>query len=564
MSRATPSSLKEFYTSREPVYTPTNRIQTGPSTFPPQYPVTGTVYYATDLQLLYVYTGIAWLPIEGGSRVPNTGTVSSVAPSDPFPGQIWVHPSGLVNVRDTSGNWIPTSASSVINSSTPPVNPFQGQVWISGTDPSQVIQMSDASGQWHVIGQTPVAIGDVTGLSERLSNLDSSGAYIGDLTVDRVTGLTEKLSNIDASGNYTGLIDPSQVQFQYLDQVSGNYTGSIQADQIVDQPLFFVLTDETTPVSVQNSVFSFRAFKTMTMTQVPRIYLTSSGSSPTNVRIKVNSMLMLTQDLSIDAGETSSVTSSVSPSLALPAIFENDLVTVDVTGTGSGALGLKMCMFVGLDAEEVAAEISARAARVYEVDTGTFGYMTIPWQMYTTTFSISCWFKPKNFATTQVFISNFDPLNDHWFISMTTDGHIYHGFGDGAFSPNNLFVANTWYFLTCTFNNAANCRRNTYVNAGVQWSNTGGTVRGSAATAYTYSHVFSLMGNDQLNAYVQNFCIWNSELTQGEVTSLYNAGQTADYLVSQDTSKMVGYYKFNTALGLGKDSSPAARHMTVV
>ena len=348
MSRSPAVPLKDFYVSRETTYTPTNRIQTGPSTFPPRTPVQGSVYYGEDTEKLYVYTGMSWLAVEGGDKSPVTGIRSSVPPLNPFPGQIWIHSDTReMKVYDSSGVWVSVLENSVVQGTVPPIAPFQGQIWIDSSN--QEIKLYDDVGTWNIIRKQVIQINDIQDLSSRLSYIDASGYYTGPLEVSQVVGLEERLSKLDASGNYMGTVTANQVQGNVLSKIdaSGNYTGSVSSSRVTGQVLWLNITSETSDVSVANNVYSFRAFQDLTFDPLPRAYLTTPGTGLTTMRLLVNDTPVFQTNLSIDSGETSSVTAATPASfIPSPVTYkENDLVTVDIVTAGTGARGLKACVF---------------------------------------------------------------------------------------------------------------------------------------------------------------------------------------------------------------------------
>ena len=111
--------------------------------------------------------------------------------------------------------------------------------------------------------------------------------------------------------------------------------------------LIFAVTDDTSNVTVGASRTSFRAPSAMTLTAIPRASLNvASTSGLVTCDIKLNGTTILgSNKLSIDATEKTSTTAATPTTLVTTAISDDAEITVDITGAGTGAKGLKITLY---------------------------------------------------------------------------------------------------------------------------------------------------------------------------------------------------------------------------
>jgi len=114
-----------------------------------------------------------------------------------------------------------------------------------------------------------------------------------------------------------------------------------------DTYMTFAISDESTTPTVGSAKITFRAPYAITLTQIPRLSLTASGSSGlTTVDIKLAGTTILgSAKLSIDATEKTSVTAATPTTLAVTSIPDDGEITVDLNAIGTGATGLKVTLY---------------------------------------------------------------------------------------------------------------------------------------------------------------------------------------------------------------------------
>lgn len=113
-----------------------------------------------------------------------------------------------------------------------------------------------------------------------------------------------------------------------------------------DTYMTFALSDETTTPTVGTGKITFRAPFPITLTQIPRMSLSTAGSNLSSVDIKLAGTTVLgANKLSVDASEKTSVTAATPTTLAITAIPDDGEITVDITSVGVGALGFKVTIY---------------------------------------------------------------------------------------------------------------------------------------------------------------------------------------------------------------------------
>ncbi len=119
------------------------------------------------------------------------------------------------------------------------------------------------------------------------------------------------------------------------DQGFQGATGSTHYD------ISFAISDEVTQIISGTAVITLFAPRSFTLTDV-KASLSTTGSSTTEIDVKVNSGSILSTNITIESGDKRSVDSSVQPVIGTSSISEDDEITVDIITAGTGAAGAKI------------------------------------------------------------------------------------------------------------------------------------------------------------------------------------------------------------------------------
>lgn len=123
---------------------------------------------------------------------------------------------------------------------------------------------------------------------------------------------------------------------------SGNLT--------LEEVIIVALSDETTALTTGTAKATFRMpYACKLTTTLPRASVnTASSSGIVTVDINKNGTSILTNKLTIDANEKTSVTAATAVTLvSTPTTFaSNDEITMDIDVAGTGAKGLKVALYV--------------------------------------------------------------------------------------------------------------------------------------------------------------------------------------------------------------------------
>ena len=108
----------------------------------------------------------------------------------------------------------------------------------------------------------------------------------------------------------------------------------------------FAASDEESDLTVGFDKLTFRMPFGFNLRSVSASVKTAPTGSVLTVDINRNGVTILSTLITIDAGEKTSVTALVPPVISVPALAEDDEITVDVTTIGStiAGAGLKVSM----------------------------------------------------------------------------------------------------------------------------------------------------------------------------------------------------------------------------
>jgi hypothetical protein len=177
---------------------------------------------------------------------------------------------------------------------------------------------------------------------------------------------------------------------------------------------------------------------------------------------------------------------------------------------------------------------------------GTTSYVSIPNTSnqlnFTGNFSISTWVMPLvTSAAYNIYFSNYKPGGTHgsgyiFYLDRTQNGLTFDLYSQSLISKYQYSwtpLVNTWYHLTVT--RKASTGIKLYIN-GVEVSGT--YTLGNATINPTYQlgqiyNIGSYSNGSGLGNYRQDaVSVWNKELTQSEITELYNSGNGAQYITN--------------------------------
>ena len=118
------------------------------------------------------------------------------------------------------------------------------------------------------------------------------------------------------------------------------------------QPWTIALSAGTGDLEAGTAVITTRAPYALALTQLPRISVTTAPvGSVLTVDINAGATspaTILSTKLTIDAGEKTSVTASTPAVLSSTTMADNDIITFDIDGVGSGTagVGLQVTLYV--------------------------------------------------------------------------------------------------------------------------------------------------------------------------------------------------------------------------
>jgi hypothetical protein len=116
----------------------------------------------------------------------------------------------------------------------------------------------------------------------------------------------------------------------------------ILAQQAIGGSMMVAVSDESTAISSGTNKLRFRAPQAMRLRDIRASLNVASSSGVVTIDVNVNGATILSTKLTIDQGETTSVTAAVAAVLSSVEIEEDDLIAVDLDTAGSGASGLKL------------------------------------------------------------------------------------------------------------------------------------------------------------------------------------------------------------------------------
>lgn len=111
-----------------------------------------------------------------------------------------------------------------------------------------------------------------------------------------------------------------------------------------DIPIIAAVSDEITAITVGTAKITFRMPFAMTLNGVRASLTTVSSSGLVTVDINKNGVTILSTKLTIDANEKTSQTAATAAVISSSALADDDEITIDIDGAGTGAIGLKVTL----------------------------------------------------------------------------------------------------------------------------------------------------------------------------------------------------------------------------
>lgn len=124
-----------------------------------------------------------------------------------------------------------------------------------------------------------------------------------------------------------------------------NGANTFVKESVANSFMIVALSDEITAIEAGERI-NFRAPYALNLFQTPRASLnTTSDSGVVIVDIKVDGTSILSSNIEIDAGNTTSLVSTNTAALSTTTIAEDAKITMDVVEPGGNATGLKVTIF---------------------------------------------------------------------------------------------------------------------------------------------------------------------------------------------------------------------------
>lgn len=288
--------------------------------------LTGTSgFLKTDGANIWSVDTASYSPLAGSASIVTTGTVTSGTWSGSF-GVV----SGANLTSLTAGNLSGTIPSAVLGNST---------VYIGTT--GVLLNRGSAALTLAGLTLTTPTIDGIVASAAGATNALWAANTTGSISIG--AGLTTGALNLAASGTSATPINIGHTNAAITLVGTTTITGKL----VTDEYMVIALSDETTALTTGTAVMTFRAPFAMTLTSIPRAFVSTASSSgiPT-VDIKKNGTTILgANKLTIDATEKTSVTAATATTLATTTIADDDEITFDITTAGTGTKGLKVTIY---------------------------------------------------------------------------------------------------------------------------------------------------------------------------------------------------------------------------
>lgn len=183
-------------------------------------------------------------------------------------------------------------------------------------------------------------------VNDRVNVAGFTGDVANNILVGTITALTTTKMTIggtdgdvivdDAAGE-TVVISKWTSRRALLDDVVALGGGGVPTESLI-----VAVGDETTAITTGTAKVTFRMPYAFTLTAVKASLTTASSSGNPTVDINEGGSTILSTKLSIDSGETTSVTAATAAVISDSALAADAEITVDIDVAGTGAAGLKV------------------------------------------------------------------------------------------------------------------------------------------------------------------------------------------------------------------------------
>ena len=164
----------------------------------------------------------------------------------------------------------------------------------------------------------------------------------GDLSANRTLAVSA------ASDTATGVVELATT----AEVVTGTDTARVVtpagfAAGLAKQPEFMIIAvgDETTAITTGTAKVTWRMPFAFTVTAVRASLATASSSGNPAIDINEGGVSIFSTTLTIDANELTSTTAATACVISDSAIADDALMTIDIDTAGTGAKGLKVCIY---------------------------------------------------------------------------------------------------------------------------------------------------------------------------------------------------------------------------
>jgi hypothetical protein len=214
-------------------------------------------------------------------------------------------------------------------------------------------------------GVGPFYLTTVGGTASAVTGTIGSGATIPALT-DGLTVLFRAPVTIGTGASFQlNALTPKVIRFFNDKVLISIYNGMINAGMllsltyttvddcwILDMPTpreagiveRWAVSGEAADLVTGTDVIRFRIVGTYTITGIRASLSVASSAGTITVDVKKNGTTMLSTKITIDATEKTSVTAAVPPVLSTTTVADDDEISTDIIGAGTGARGLKVAM----------------------------------------------------------------------------------------------------------------------------------------------------------------------------------------------------------------------------
>lgn len=143
---------------------------------------------------------------------------------------------------------------------------------------------------------------------------------------------------------WRAFVEDEDSQYRYKSGVWAITGGTGGTTTTAKATIQLACSDEVTALTTGAGKITFRMPYAMTLTEIRASLSTASSSGLVTVDIKESGVSLFSTALTIDATEKTSTTAAAPAVLSDTALADDAEITVDITGAGTGAKGLKITL----------------------------------------------------------------------------------------------------------------------------------------------------------------------------------------------------------------------------